>query len=156
MDTKDIGNYILYTDGRVFSKRTNEFTNGCLNRDGYSLVCIDGKQLKRHRIIAAAFIPNPENHPVVNHKNAIKTDNSVENLEWCSIAHNVRHAFRNGLMVRHKGSRNAASKLKEADVVEIKRLLREGVTMTAIGKMFNVTIHCIFRIKKGFNWGYLT
>lgn len=73
----------------------------CLTCHGYyrKTIFVDGKKhnLMPHRAVAQAFIPNPENKPCVNHINGVKTDNRVENLEWCTYSENTIHAYATGL-----------------------------------------------------------
>lgn len=69
----------------------------------YARVCVwDYKNSKRsfvriHRAVAAAFLPNPENKPELNHISGDKSDNSVSNLEWCTRSENMKHAYRTGI-----------------------------------------------------------
>lgn len=68
-----------------------------------------------HRLVAKAFIPNPDDKPFVNHINGIKTDNRVDNLEWCTQKENVQHAFKTGL--RKEGGKNPKSALTDEQAV---------------------------------------
>lgn len=68
------------------------------------------KDLRLHRLIAEVFIPNPELKPYINHKNGIKTDNSILNLEWVTQSENTQHAYDTGLMVGQKGKDHSSSK----------------------------------------------
>jgi len=98
------GRYAICPDGRVISYVVNK--NGRTLKpayypNGYQFVGpVDAsgkrKLISVHRLVASAFIPNPENKQQVNHKNCIKDDNRVENLEWCDRSYNMIHAYRNG------------------------------------------------------------
>lgn len=79
-------------------KKDNKKINGWIQNTGYRTVTINGKKYSIHRLVAEAFISNPENKPFVNHIDGNKLNNSIENLEWCTNKENVQHAFRTGLM----------------------------------------------------------
>lgn len=90
-----------------------------LTANGYPFITYMKSESKLiHRMVARAFIPNPLNKEFVNHKNGIKTDNRVENLEWCTRQENEDHAFSTGLK-NSTGSKNVRAKITEKDVIFI-------------------------------------
>jgi HNH endonuclease len=107
-----------------------------------------------HRLIAEAFLKKEKNQDQVNHKNGIKHDNHLENLEWVTAKENIKHAKDYGL-INISGENHYYSKLKSSDVVEIKKLLKKGNTNVDISKVFNVTATCISSIKHNKSWKHI-
>jgi hypothetical protein len=108
-----------------------------------------------HKLVAMAFIPNPENKPQVNHKNGIKADNRVENLEWVTAKENARHAVANGLINRRRGADHHQAKLTEHDVLAIRDAKRRGITGTALARAYGVKHNTIYAITNGRLWRHL-
>ncbi len=103
------------------------------------------KAIRVHRLLALTFIPNPLNLPEVNHKNGIKTDNRLENLEWCTHRKNIQHAASTGLL--------GQGKLNAAKVKEIRGLYASGrFSMRGLGKKYGVDGGRITRIVNNKIW----
>lgn len=83
------GLYLISDDGKLYSTRSKRYLKHAVDKYGYIyyVISINGKRSthKAHRLVAVAFIPNPENKPTVDHKNGIRADNRVENLIWATV-----------------------------------------------------------------------
>ena len=95
----EFSDYYLVSDtGKVFSKHTNKVMTPKLSKMGYYRVTLCNNGFKKtfgvHRLVALAFVPNPNSKPTVNHINEIKTDNRVSNLEWATTAEQNTHGTR--------------------------------------------------------------
>ena len=87
------GKYYVSVNGEIYSVPAKRILKTCVSNKGYELVCLkspDGKrkQYTVHRLVALTFVPNPENLPLVNHKDENKLNNKAENLEWCTYSYN--------------------------------------------------------------------
>ena len=92
------GNYQVSNQGRVRNSRSQKVLKPKMLRAGYYqyTLSLQGRSFHRlaHRLVAQAFIPNPESKPQINHKNGQKTDNRVENIEWCTGRENQLHRYK--------------------------------------------------------------
>jgi hypothetical protein len=144
---------------RLFSKRVlkERLIGRNIDRYGYvkRVLSKDGKMyfFTEHRLVAMSFINNPNNKATVNHKNGIKTDNRVENLEWCTNEENMKHAIENGLKDQ-KGIKHHKCKLTEEQVLEIRKI-GFSQTRTSLSKKYGVSRTNILGIIRGNFWKHI-
>lgn len=102
-------NYFVYDNGDVLNITTGKKLKGSIGEHGYKYYRLSKNKSKKmfyaHRLVAEAFLPNPDNLPVVNHKDGNKLNNSVDNLEWVSYSENAQHAHDNNL-INYKRNRS--------------------------------------------------
>lgn len=113
------------------------------------------KTFKVHRLVADAFIDNPDNKEEVNHIDGDRQNNRVENLEWCTRSENIIHAYKNGLIKLKTGENNPSSKLTWEEVNYIRKVYiprhKEYGTIP-LSKRFNVHKKTISRIVRNEVW----
>ena len=94
--------YLISPTGDVFNTRLNRIKKSAHDHKGYKRIRLIngsiGETKKIHRLVAEAYLPNYSNELQVNHKNCIKDDNRVENLEMVTQSENTLHAWKNGRM----------------------------------------------------------
>ena len=110
---KDFEDYLIDENGNIYSTRKKKYLKTIINKYGYCKVKLQKNKIIKmfsvHRLVALAFIPNPNNCPQVNHIDGNKLNNNVDNLEWCTSKHNMNEAVRIGLFenVKKKNRENA-------------------------------------------------
>lgn len=123
VDVNGFDDYEVSIYGEVYSKITNKILSPAIDENGYYRVALskNGKSYtkKLHRLVAEAFIPNPNNKPTVNHKDTYKRNNRVVNLEWNTISENVKHAYDNGLIKVPETGRAPKKPVKIVETGEI-------------------------------------
>lgn len=150
---------------RVTPKRNKHKSNSKplvqMLRGGYLFVNLykDGMHMGVvHQIVAKSFFIKKDSKDVVNHKNGIKTDNRLENLEYCSHSENTKHAIRLGLVnvPDNRGERSGHAKLTESDIKLIRQEYSEGImNQRELGVKFKVRQQQICRIINKKRWAHV-
>jgi len=159
---RSVARQVIQSNGKVLNyssklKKLSKDSGGYLQVGVYD----ESKSLKKllsvHRLVAQTFIPNPENKREVNHKDGVKWNNSVNNLEWNTYRENQEHAYNTGLKTR---------KLTEKDVLFIRKnnyklpnqygkLPKGKYSQTELSEMFNVKPSTISDIIKRKVWKHI-
>lgn len=151
---KTYSHYFVFSNGAIMNLQ-GKVLSPHKNKSGYMSTLINGETRDIHRIIASCFIPNPKNFPQVNHKDGDKTNNNIENLEWCTRSENLKHAYCNGLEKIQRCEDHHAHKL----TVEAVKYIRDNLIcgdknfgFEAMAKKFHVHPKTIRQAYNGDTW----
>ena len=153
------GMYSVSNLGRIRNNATAYVLNPFMTDRGYLQVSIqftsrsDRISISVHKLVARAFVENPNEKPYVNHKDGNKTNNVALNLEWVTPLENNEHAVKSGLIV--SGEDSYLHKLTESEVHEIIRLLQEGKRNIELAKRYNVAHSTIDDIRCNRTWRFI-
>lgn len=150
-------NYFISENSEVFNKHGKKLSP-VDNGKGYLIlnINIDGKRKCKaiHRLVAEAFIPNPDNLPEVNHKDANRRNNSIENLEWVTHGQNIKHTY--DLQNRSAlGVTNANCKTEESVVIEICEHLEKGLKASEVRDL-GYSYSLVRKVKSKQNWSHVS
>jgi hypothetical protein len=161
--------YYVTEDGDVYSKKYHPkrnpncemrklkpFLNTTSNYLKIKLSGVLNKKFYIHRLVAECYLPNPNNLPLVEHRDDIKTNNHVSNLMWSNHADNSKHANENGLIP--KGEKHLSSKLTEKEVKWIRENYipkHREFSSRALARKLNVTQKTILNIIKNKTWTHI-
>lgn len=147
--------FMVTRNGDLYSQRTNRVVsqNPTDGKYLHHITKIGGREgvnraIKTSREVAKAFVPNPDNKPIVNHLNGVKIDNRDTNLEWATYSENSIHAVETGLLPVKYGPDRANARFDAEQVREI-RQLRETIGPRALGRLFDCDHRTIIDLCNG-------
>lgn len=163
-EVKTLDRAVLYRDGGVRKYKGGLLKQCILKNAGYKYVDLrfEGRRVKStvHRLVAQAFIPNPENKRTVNHKDGNKLNNHVDNLEWNTYKENIHHAISISLFPgkrirQQRGSEMPTAKLAETDIPLIRSLLNARYMVLTVSQMYGVVPKTIRSLRDGVTWSQI-
>jgi hypothetical protein len=119
---KDFENYLITKDGDIYRNITYTKLKCSSDKNGYLKIRLLNKSGRKsmflHRLLAIQFIPNPLNKPFINHIDGNKSNNKLNNLEWCTHKENMKHAWDNNLYKDYTESIKKANNAKSIEVFD--------------------------------------
>lgn len=141
-----LGSYGINKDGQVIDLLSGNKRKSVMHNTGYFyvLLSVGGSKKFRfvHRLLASTFIPNPECKSCINHKNGIKTDNSIDNLEWVTVYENVRHSVAS----LGNGGSGKVKPIQKIDANGIKTVYKN---IREAGRQSGISYNSIMKVLKG-------
>lgn len=157
--------YEVSTKGRIRSYRTNhglrrypKIITGKNNGKGYLSICLRRNNRSYykyiHRIVAEHFIKNPENKPCVNHLDGNKSNNCIDNLEWCTKKENMKHAFE--VLDIHNGEGHYKTKHTRKQILMAIAKVNAGYSKKEVAREFGFSkTYYLTRIIEGKRWKHI-
>lgn len=152
--------YEINSEGIVRRISTKRIKKSFKRPDGYIGIQLyitkeKVKNYQLHRLIANAFIPNPDNKLYINHIDSNRENNSLNNLEWVTFEENVKHGYKSGY-ASNKGSNNGFSVLTEEQVLEMRsKRENDNLTYQQLATQYNVSYGCVAEIIQRKNWKHI-
>jgi len=159
---KGFSKYLVYDDGRIYGCYRKVFLKPDKVKKGHLRVCLTDDNSNKlhyfiHRLVAMVFISNPKNLPFVCHNDSNPENNNVDNLRWDNASGNMQDRLRLGRYANQVGENNYSAKLKEKEVVKIKKLLKYLSPYRIFkNKLFNISYGTLCDIQRGKSWKHIT
>lgn len=155
---KEIYGYFIDEKGNLFNKHGKPI-KFYENQKGYLMtqLRVNGrnKTITQHRLVAIAFIPNPENKPEVDHRDGDRKHNCKSNLRWFTREENVQHSYKHGKKTA-TGSANSRATLTDAEVHALCRMFSDGMKAPEVSRFTGKSYNTIRRIRQKTTWTHIS
>ena len=141
-----VPNYEASDEGLIRNATKGNIIKAQINKRGYAVLEVGGKTHTVHKLVTEAFFGKRPDGKQVNHKNGVRNDNSLFNLEYVTGSENMLHAYRTGLQLPVRGERHGNAKLKAGQIEEMRKLANSGLfSQSELGIVFGVNQAAISR-----------